>query len=421
MKDSIFNSKLWLSENILAIYNSLTDKVIVASKNIIDINDLSHSPQQLLQKLASNGFVVEDDYDETSNYIRYVKEIENDTTNAHLIINPTINCNFHCWYCYETHSKSIMTQEIIDRLKKLIARIFSENRRLQISFFGGEPLLYYTKVMLPILEYTKSISEKNNGCFNVNMTTNGYLLTPPRILELKKYNFNGAQITLDGYKDEHDKVRFPKKGVGSYDTIVSHICELATNEVPVTVRINCTEKNINNIHKIIDTFADFPEHCKNKIDFDFHIVWQEERKDNVSSQLNQIVRKFVNHGLNASKMSFRNFCYADKRNAYVVNFNGDLYKCTAIDFDKVKRDGYLSKRGELIWENDSLEKRMASKLKNKRCLICRILPLCHGGCTKHSLSAEEDYCIYNYNDEEMNEVVLDVIEHNIQLGKIKRI
>uniref|UniRef100_UPI003AF1ACCC radical SAM protein n=1 Tax=Holdemanella sp. TaxID=1971762 RepID=UPI003AF1ACCC len=156
MKDSIFNSKLWLSENILAIYNSLTDKVIVASKNIIDINDLSHSPQQLLQKLASNGFVVEDDYDETSNYIRYVKEIENDTTNAHLIINPTINCNFHCWYCYETHSKSIMTQEIIDRLKKLIARIFSENRRLQISFFGGEPLLYYTKVMLPILEYTKS-------------------------------------------------------------------------------------------------------------------------------------------------------------------------------------------------------------------------------------------------------------------------
>lgn len=135
MKDSIFNSKLWLSENILAIYNSLTDKVIVASKNIIDINDLSHSPQQLLQKLASNGFVVEDDYDETSNYIRYVKEIENDTTNAHLIINPTINCNFHCWYCYETHSKSIMTQEIIDRLKKTNSSYFFREQEVANIFF----------------------------------------------------------------------------------------------------------------------------------------------------------------------------------------------------------------------------------------------------------------------------------------------
>lgn len=40
---------------------------------------------------------------------------------------------------------------------------------------------------------------------------------------------------------------------------------------------------------------------------------------------------------------------------------------------------------------------------------------------QHSIFAEEDYCIYNYNYEEMDEVVLDVIEHNIQLGKIKRI
>lgn len=421
MKESIFNNKQFITDEVVAIYNSYNDKTLFVSKNKIKLENLLISDSHILKKLIDNGFVVSDDCDEVGNYLKYMRTAECDMSVAHLIINPTINCNFNCWYCYENHIKSLMSEDIIERLKSLIAKIFAEKRLLQISFFGGEPMLCYKNVILPMLEKTKYLSEQLGGEYFVNMTTNGYLFNEKRIEKLKEYNFNGVQITLDGYKDIHDKIRKPVNGNGSYDRIVSNIINILEHGIPVTVRINCTKENIDTIVSVAKSFVCLDRASKKLLNFDFQIVWQEENKEIISQKMNKIVREFVKVGLNASKMSFRDFCYADKRNSCVVNYNGDLYKCTAVDFLSTKRDGYLSEKGDLIWENNSMEERMASKLKNKPCLSCRILPLCHGGCTKHSLNAVGDYCIYNFNEEEKDEVVLDAIEHNIHFSKVTRL
>lgn len=127
--------------------------------------------------------------------------------------------------------------------------------------------------------------------------------------------------------------------------------------------------------------------------------------------MDKVVEIFNNHNIPTAKMEFRGFCYGDKRNSCVVNYNGDLYKCTAIDFHKTLRDGYLSENGDLIWENGSLEKRMASKFTNPLCQTCRILPLCHGGCTKQSLTSR-NYCLHHQSDEEKDSVVMNRILYN---------
>lgn len=98
-------------------------------------------------------------------------------------------------------------------------------------------------------------------------------------------------------------------------------------------------------------------------------------------------------------------------NSCVINYNGDIFKCTAIDFHKTQRDGYLSAEGKLIWENDSLEKRMSSKFTNTACRTCRIMPLCHGGCSGKSL-VSKDYCLHNQSDEEKDSVVSNRILFN---------
>ena len=51
----------------------------------------------------------------------------------------------------------------------------------------------------------------------------------------------------------------------------------------------------------------------------------------------------------------------------VINYNADIYKCTARDFTKQNRARYIDDEGELIWENDYLERRMVSKFQNKPC------------------------------------------------------
>lgn len=414
MKYSIFNSTMQLSCDIIAIYNSMSDKTLFLKGNKENLKEIIGSSNTLHQKLYANGFIVDDDADEVADYIKDAKSIENDQATAHLIINPTINCNFRCWYCYEHHTASQMPDTVIRRIEKLTAKIFLEKRKLQISFFGGEPLIYYKQVILPILQNTQKQADAMGGEYFVNMTTNGFLLNPDRVKELMKYHYNGAQITLDGDKEHHDKIRFLPNGDGSYDRITANIAMLAHNRIPVTVRINCTNENIGSLERITDTFKSLSPEAKRFIDFDFQIVWQEHDKPALSRKMNSIVKSFVGHGLNAAKMSFRDFCYADKRNACVINYNGDIYKCTAVDFHKTVRDGYLSDTGELVWENNSLENRLSSKFKNKPCLECRIFPLCHGGCTKHSMNSQTNYCLYDFDDKQIDQVILDAIEHNIQ-------
>ena len=58
MKESIFNSKIRLTDNLLAIYNALNDKTIFIAKNRVDIDDLSNSPALTLEQLKANGLLL---------------------------------------------------------------------------------------------------------------------------------------------------------------------------------------------------------------------------------------------------------------------------------------------------------------------------------------------------------------------------
>ena len=86
---------------------------------------------------------------------------------------------------------------------------------------------------------------------------------------------------------KHDRVRFSKKGGGSYDKIIRNICLLVGKEFPARVRINYTDKNLCNVQKIADDLAGIPKSLRETfIVFDFHRVWQNEQKDDLNEMLN---------------------------------------------------------------------------------------------------------------------------------------
>ena len=73
--------------------------------------------------------------------------MNSDISHYKLIINPTMNCNFKCWYCYETHIKdSKMDNNIIEKVSKLISNILDINelRSFELSFWR-RTFLYYKK------------------------------------------------------------------------------------------------------------------------------------------------------------------------------------------------------------------------------------------------------------------------------------
>lgn len=411
MKLSIYNTYLNISPKVGCIYNAMSNKTLVFYGDVNEIEKQAKIPPSLRDKFIEAGIVVDNNTDEYRQFIELAKKVENESSSYHLLLNPTLNCNFHCSYCYESHFASKMDAPTMSKVKKFIRRQLNEGKDLVISFFGGEPLLYYDDVMRPLIEYSKEEAEACGKKFTCNMTSNGYLLNRERVIWLRNNSFTHVQITLDGNRELHNAVRYRFVGDNTYDRILENIRLLAANGIEVTLRLNCTNSNFNSLVDIPNALEDLSDEEKSNIFVDIQVVWQESGKESLISRMDTIVDSFSKKGISAAKMDFSGFCYADRRQSSLVNFNGDVYKCTARDFHTTPRDGYLTEEGIIVWENYSLERRMQSKFKNIHCRTCRIFPLCHGGCSTNSLE-NDNYCMHNFDDAEKDRVVKDRIVRN---------
>lgn len=138
------------------------------------------------------------------------------------------------------------------KVKDLINNILETKiNTFTLSFFGGEPFLKYNQIVLPLIKYTSEQCKFRNISFNISFTSNGSLITPKRITEIKNIGPLAVQITLDGNKETHNKTRFFQNGRGSYDIITKNIHNLISNGCHVRLRINYTQNTINTIKDII--------------------------------------------------------------------------------------------------------------------------------------------------------------------------
>lgn len=423
MKSSFYNIFFDYEGKIIG-YNGLSDNFIVIEKILYELLEVGIKNNEIknLKKyhidfykyLVKNGFIIKDKVNELTEIKKISNETDFDDTTYSLTINPTMNCNFRCWYCYETHVKSsIISKKIKEKIISFIDNIIIEKKgklkRIHISWFGGEPLLHFDKVILPLLEEIDFKIKKENISFTNNFTSNGYLLNQKIIDNCKQFNTTNFQITLDGHRDRHNKVRFISKTKGSYDEIVSNIKLCLKNRLNVNVRINVSDETLTSLPQVGDDFMEIPSEEKKYLIFSFHKVWQEEK--DLQVDISNIVSLFRQKGFKVEykgeiTRAIYNSCYADKLNQAVINYNGEVFKCTARDFSSENREGVLSEEGEIVW-NEKFHKRLyETRFKNKPCLTCKILPVCNGGCSQHRLENEgKDYCIFNYDEEAKIDII----------------
>ena len=415
MKQSIFNSRVKITDSTDLLYNAYSDRFMLIRKEVpvsIDDNCKNYSD------FEKGGFIVEDNVDEIE-AVKKLSEKEDFRKDVFmLIVNPTLNCNFSCWYCYEQKNiVSEMKETTLSSLKSLIDNICDKYETLHLSFFGGEPLLKFSKIVKPLMDYAEKVCDETQCNLYFSFTTNGSIITSQMIEYFVGKNIL-FQITVDGGKTTHDNTRGFKNGKGSYDIILKNVCNLLKHHHRVILRINYTDKNINAVGNIIDDIIpNISDSEKDYLQIALHQVWQNSNID-LSKIVSNQKAKLLSAGFDVSLPLFdnvRNSCYGDKVNSVVVNYNGDLFKCTAVDFINTKREGYLDKDGKLVWEDDSLNKRMRIKFTNKPCLNCRILPICNGACSqKHFYSEGHDFCVLGFSEEKKDKAILDKFERYIE-------
>lgn len=442
MKFSQFNSIVPFERNF-ALFNALHQKVILVEANLEGllraavangIEGLARVHPSFYDYLVKEQFIVDEAVDEVGIIKRLTEDIDNNKSSFLLTVNPNMTCNFSCYYCYESHiSRSRISPAIAARVKKFISNTARQDgiREFTLSFFGGEPLLYFRKDVAPIIDWYASECRSNHIVPGISFTSNGFLVDQYLMDFFQARNLSCSfQITFDGFGDEHDQVRFSSGGRGSYSKIIENVRLLIKNGFFVRARINYTDKNLARAYLVASDLSGLSENLKRDlIIFDFHRVWQNYDGDDVGVPLRDSIDKVRSYGFNVSNMLAMNnvakSCYADKVNSAVINYNGDVYKCTARDFLKDQREGFINEEGKLVWENGNLERRMSSKFQNPPCLRCKILPICNGGCSQHALeNSGKAYCVFDGIKSEKDKVVeskINEIVHRMRGNKAAEI
>ena len=155
-----------------------------------------------------------------------------------------------------------MRPEVISGIKNLIAKRSAGLEFLQISWFGGEPLVAF-EIVKEIGQFAAQVAEQSKFTLFSNMTTNGYLLDAERIVCMSEIGINMFQISLDGDELEHNKTRIKIDKGGTFDKIWANLLIFDSlwkakriGNVNVIIRIHVHQENIDSIFDLSQKIKD---------------------------------------------------------------------------------------------------------------------------------------------------------------------
>lgn len=384
------------------LYNRKNDYLLSYSKKDF------HDKEELLNYEDIKLFLYENDFlysDKEKEAIQEkIDELSNSENKMMLIIKVTKDCNFRCKYCYEKFEDSFMdSYDALIILKFIENKIKSEKiNQLIINWFGGEPLLnmkYIEEFSSKIIPLCKKYDVKYIG----SITTNGYLLNSGVFTKLLSLGISSFQITIDGFKENHDSQRVLKNQQPTFNKILNNLEDISCihGEFAIILRINMNRKIFNDIEKIIAWTDDITKKCDN-IFISLHSVIDYNTMDRYISDIELLdsMKYLINEGQRL--INLRNYlslqnslCYASKKNHYVIDTDLFVYKCT-IEDNRLDSIGKINDDGTIILN----KLRNQIKKNNSNCLDCEHFPSCGGGtCPYYTSKYGKNKCMNFYQYE----------------------
>jgi len=406
-------------------------------KSEITDKELSCINQEYLEELINDGFLVKNNMDEI--------QLMQDKMEEHhksflqyggfaLTIIPTNACNLACPYCYlgslpSKSKKVVMNDEvmesIIELLENEIIRTNKKFTKLNVTWFGGEPLLA-TNVVNKLSKKFIKFSKENNIEYKSKMITNGVNLTKDNWQLLQKLNINTVQITLDGNRDHHNKNR-PLKGekAKSFDTILDNLKYLPDN-IKCHIRINIDKQIFNtlpDLFKELNKKDIWPQKINNvylylghKFDISGknHNFYARDEFAKINSEFSKIKLEFYNSWASKNKIKKAKFKFhypkrpfhycltANHPYGMVIGHDGNVYKCWEYCNSQPEIVGNVQDGYESINRAPKFQKAINfdKTLYDNECRICKFLPICDmGACmAKHLDNNNKKLCtIWKYN------------------------
>jgi uncharacterized protein len=147
----------------------------------------------------------------------------------------THDCNLACKYCYAGRKhKTNMSLPTAEKVVDFALGLAPAGRRIDFSFFGGEPLLCFD-LMVEIVRYIRARQRETNSPIALSMTSNSTLLTGPILAFLAREEIDLC-VSIDGPPAVHDSNRVYRDGTGTFADVIRNL-RAALDEL-ISVQVN---------------------------------------------------------------------------------------------------------------------------------------------------------------------------------------
>ncbi len=423
------NTEVLLIHGYTGAYCTVSIDEATFLKSMKNVNDHNHESgnlfsAKLLDKLKVDGFLTDlTEYEEEALFSKIVNNIHKKKMQKQLsyVVIPSYDCNFNCSYCFQ---KKMRTVNAVSYLKKRISKDSVDNifkamdqleklhniknteKKRNISFYGGEPLLAKNK---EIVEYI--IKKSFEICKPVfSAISNGSELEHYEQM-LSPKMLNNIQITLDGIFDINNQRRLHNdlESKNTFNKIVKNIQLALDKEVNINIRINIDKRNIEKLSDLAEyivkqkwnTYKNFHVTIAPVYNYNDSLNQSEYfTSGELSNQLSimrqnlqslckfkmqeeQYFEKFdeiFSHNKLLTPLFKYNFCSAPT-SMYAFDAHNNVYTCLEKVGKVEQAIGNIDKNGYLEINNERLASwNSRTVISNTVCKKCSYALFCGGGC-----------------------------------------
>lgn len=402
-KASLYNIIVQKEKEFVYIWNTRSNSIVklesLLYKHIINKEYNEPLFMNNVEGLLSQGIIVDNNLNEFNELLYKQKEFQTigNKEVLSLTIAPTMECNYKCTYCFEENKpKGRMSDETIKCIVKFVQKYFTEHgvKKLIIHWFGGEPLISYN-VIESLSEKLINLCKINKVEYIAHIVTNGFYLTSEKIdCLINKYHVKSFQISFEGNKQIYCK--YKNTTPQAYNCVKRNLFELINKKpknVKVNIRINIDKNNIENVDAFINELKNDKRFISENVVFSFGRIFGNCKECFSFLEFEQIREKYnyLNNSETFLPESKLTYCMQYLNNSFCVDYKGNLFKC---EHDFGKEDRIVGNILNGLYYNDFFMNFMNRKVPEK-CKLCRLYPICLGGCPNDSLNKKAIDCEYS--------------------------
>ncbi|MBR5213533.1 MAG: radical SAM protein [Akkermansia sp.] len=318
----------------------------------------------------------------------------------------THDCTLRCKYCYAGRKyRHAMTRETAQKAIDIsLAEAKRVGRGLDLSFFGGEPLLEW-ELLQWCFEYLESHEEGLIVQPRYGITTNGTLLTPERLEWMAERDFL-IGISIDGSPTMHNTNRCYADGQGSHEAVARAVALLDKHPTIRTKAICVVTPN--NVQYLAEGVEWLAAHFHKEIglNIDYWSNWNDEQFDTLSEQYNLVAARVLQSYREGTPIKLSNIEHKILSHIQSSESHTDCVKCTIGEREiGVSVDGNFFPCSRLVGVGDEPELNFGNVkdginrarqewiIANRgnttpACKLCELRARCLNscGCTNHAAS-----------------------------------